>query len=253
VARPLSALRSGIILAGGRSSRIGEPKALLELAGRPLLRHVASAVAPFCDELIVVAAPEGAQSAELRSGLAREVRALARRCALRAPSGASPLRPRARLVHDQQAHLGPVSGLATGLAAARGALAFVAACDVPFLATDLVAALFARGDANPEADVVLPRWNGYLEPLVGVYRVATMAALYRRQLAEDDLRPTSRLATVRLEVFPESDVLRVDPGGRSFVNVNERADYMAARALVEGAIAPGSRPGRSRRGSTAGG
>ena len=247
-------LRTGVILAGGRSSRIGEPKALLELAGEPLLRHVARALAPSCDELIVVAAPADAQPAALQLALAREVRGLARRWQLlHGTERPARLRPRVRLVHDVDAHLGPVSGLASALAVARGARAFVAACDIPFLAPALVAGLFSRGEAEPSCDVVVPRWNGYLEPLLTVYRVSSMAAHYARQLADGELRPMARLAALRVDVVDEADVVKLDPAGRSFVNVNAREDYAAARALVEdAAIAPGSRPGRSRRGFPAG-
>src|SRR5262249_24768466 len=81
-----------------------------------------------------------------------------------------------------------------------------------------------------------------------------------------------RLAETRLVVFAEDEVRRIDRDGRSFVNVNERADYASARALVENSsavpgsgeaaltapgsgegapTAPGSRPARSPRGSSA--
>jgi molybdopterin-guanine dinucleotide biosynthesis protein A len=255
VPRAQPPLRSGVILAGGRSSRIGAPKALLDLAGEPLLRHVARALVPACDELIVVAAPESAQAAELRDGLAQEVRLLARRWrTLHGTARPDRLRPRVRLLHDERPHLGPVSGLASALAAARGAIVFVAACDIPFVAPRLVAALLARAEAVPASDVVVPRWNGYLEPLLTVYRTATMAPHYARQLVEGELRPTARLGLVRVDVVDEDTLRALDPRGRSFVNLNAREDYAAARALVEAAAtAPGSRPARSRKGSSADG
>jgi molybdopterin-guanine dinucleotide biosynthesis protein A len=99
----------------------------------------------------------------------------------------------------------------------------------------------------------VPRWKGYLEPLLTVYRTSTMAAHYARQLAEGELRPTARLALVRVDVVDEGEIVQLDPAGRSFVNLNAREDYAAARALVEdAATAPGSPPARSRRGSSAG-
>lgn len=259
MARANRGLRSGIILAGGRSSRIGEPKALLELAGEPLLRHVARALAPACDELIIVTAPERALARRLRDGLALEVRWLARRWrTLHAGPRAAVLRPRVRLVHDGHAHLGPVSGLASGLAAARGELAFVSACDVPFLATNLVEGLFARAGAGGQRyDVAVARWKGYLEPLATVYRTSTTAPHYARQLAERELRPTARLDLLRVCVVEEAEIHGLDPGARSFVNLNVREDYAAARALLEPPAKPatgrGSRPARSPRGSSADG
>lgn len=248
------ALRSAVILAGGRSSRIGTPKALLDLAGEPMLRHVARALAPSCDELLVVAAPSSAQPAALREGLAREVRALARRWpALHGAARPDALRPRVRLVHDARPHLGPVSGLASALARARGAVAFVAACDVPFLAPALVAALLERAEATPHHDVVVPRWRGYLEPLLTVYRTAPMGAHFARQLADGELRPTARFAALAVDVVAEDELRALDPDGRSFTNVNAREDYAAALALAGAPTAPGPGPGRSRRGSSGAG
>lgn len=234
--------RSGIVLVGGRSSRIGAPKALLDLGGAPLVRHVLRAVLPSCDEIVLVAAPPDAQPPSLGAGLAHELQLLA-------DAGM-----RARLVHDVQPHLGPVSGLATGLAAAQGDVAWVTACDVPFLAPALVGALLARAEQDDVVDVVVPRWRGYLEPLLAVYRVASMRAHFARQLADDVLKPTARLDACRVTVVGEEEILRLDPQGRSFVNVNAPEDLAAARAHVarepSAITLRASRPARSRRGSS---
>jgi len=237
--------RSGIVLAGGRSSRLGSPKALLELDGAPLVRHVLNALAPSCDEVLLVAAPRDAQPEELDAGLANEALRLA-------SAGVA-----ARVVHDARAHLGPVSGLATGLAAARGEIAWVTACDVPLLAPALVEALLARAERERDADVVLPRWRGYLEPLLAVYRRAAMAAHFARQLDDGVLKPTARLDERRVSIVEEEEILLLDPDGRSFVNVNAPADLSAARARVASEplaiTSRASRPARSPRGSSADG
>lgn len=250
--------RTGIVLVGGRSSRIGVPKALLDLAGEPLLRHVVRALAPSCDEIVLVAAPRDAQPEELDSGLARERRRLAARWTeLHGVVHDGGARPRVRLVRDLQAHLGPVAGLARGLAAAHGALALVAACDLPFLAPRLVQALFAIAEADAALDVVVPRWRGYLEPLATVYRTSTAAPHFARQLADGVLKPTARLADLRVREVPESRLLSLDPTGRSFLNLNAREDYAEACALVEAnarrLTGRGSGPARRSRGSSAGG
>lgn len=237
--------RSGIVLVGGRSSRLGTPKALIELAGAPLVRHVLHAIAPSCDEIVLVAAPPDAQPEDLRAGLAREVERLAH-------DGAS-----VRVVHDAHAHLGPVSGLATGLAAAHGELAWVTACDVPLLAPALVAALLERAERARDADVVVPRWRGYLEPLLAVYRTRAMAAHFAQQLADQVLKPTARFDRRTVTIVEEEEVLRIDPEGRSFVNVNAPGDLATARALVarepSAITLRASRPARSRRGSSGAG
>lgn len=203
------------------------------------------AIVAACDEVVLVAAPADAQPAELRDGLAHEL-------GLLAEAGAS-----ACVVHDAQPHLGPVSGLATGLAAARGDVAWVTACDVPFLAPGFVDALLARAESDARLDVVVPRWRGYLEPLLAVYRPATMAAHFARQLADGVLKPTARLDACRTAVVEEEEILRLDPQGRSFVNVNAPEDLAAARARAArepyAITLRASRPARSRRGSSADG
>jgi molybdopterin-guanine dinucleotide biosynthesis protein A len=254
VSRSETGWRTGIVLVGGRSSRIGVPKALLDLAGEPLLHHVVRALAAACDEIVLVAAPLEAQPPELRTGLAREQRRIAARWSeLHGTARRVVLRPRVRMVRDAQAHLGPVAGLASGLGAARGALALAAACDLPFLAPRLVAALFALAEADPQLDVVVPRWRGYLEPLATVYRPRTTAPHFARQLAGGVLKPTARFDALRVRELADAELEALDPGGRSFLNLNAREDYEAARALAEAEVraltARGSGPGRRSRGS----
>jgi molybdenum cofactor guanylyltransferase len=257
VARTQPGPRSGVVLVGGRSSRLGSPKALLDLAGAPLLRHVLAAVAPSCDEIVLVAAPRASEPPELTTGLTREARRLARAWPDAPPRcGAAALTPRVRTVRDARPHLGPVSGLATGLAAARGAVAWVAACDVPFLAPTLIEGLVSLAETEG-ADVVMPRWRGFLEPLLAVYRPSTMAALFARQLAGDVLKPTAWLDRVRLRVVEDAELARLDPDGASFLNVNVAADVEIARARIAARAteinAPARRRGRSRRGSSSAG
>lgn len=262
MARAQPGPRSGVVLVGGRSSRLGTPKALLDLGGAPLLRHVLRAVAPACDEIVLVAAPRASEPPELTRGLANEARRSRRAWPARAmhaddiEDAATTLAPRVRTVRDARPHLGPVSGLATGLAAARGDVAWVAACDVPFLAPTLVEGLLAIAE-DERADVVVPRWRGYLEPLLAVYRPSTMAPHFARQLAADVLKPTAWLERVRTRVVDEDELARLDPAGASFVNVNEPADVASARARLAAAprslTAPAASRARSRRGSSADG
>lgn len=189
---------SAVILAGGKSSRMGQPKALLPFDGEPLIVHTVRALSRLCSDLVVVAAPE------------QELPSLP-----------------VTMVHDDVAYQGPVGGILYGLRAAQSELCFVTSCDAPFLNLELIAFLVAQmGDY----DVVVPYWQERLQPLHAVYR-RSVAPLLQEQLERGELRPIFLYKKVRTrEVSPE-EIRRVDPEGLSFRNLNSPDEYQAALAL----------------------
>lgn len=140
----------GVVLAGGRSRRMGTDKAALRRDGVPLLTHVLDALAGAVDGALVVV------------GAADTPRDL--------PAGADdrPWRERTTVVRDPVADRGPLQGLATGLAAVSGAAtAFVAAVDLPHLHADLVRAVLAHR-VDP-VEVALPVLDGHRQHLLAAY------------------------------------------------------------------------------------
>jgi len=220
------------VLLGGASSRMGRMKALLDFAGEPLLVRVARRLARVVDELILVASPPETLSADTLATLAGVVTVLESEQASRAGGGAS-ARPGllVRLVHDRLAFHGPVSGLATGLCAARGELAVAVACDAPFLVPELIEHLFLLG-TETGADVVVPERAGLLEPLCAVYRTETMSSELAAQLERGDLKPSARFDAVHTRTVDALEWRTFDPDGLSFVNLNRPADYDGALRRV---------------------
>ena len=106
---PTIADATAVVLTGGKSSRMGQPKALLPFAGEPLIAHVVRGLKKMFAEAVVVAAPE------------QEL----------------PKLP-ALLVRDQVAYQGPVSGIYHGLKASTNEVCFVTSCDAPFLNLRLI-------------------------------------------------------------------------------------------------------------------
>jgi molybdenum cofactor guanylyltransferase len=228
---------AGIVLAGGRSSRMGTPKAGLEWHGSTLLRRTVGIMSRVSDGPVVV---------------------------VRAPGQMLPeLPPQVEIVDDPCEGLGPVQGLAAGLAAAAGraGVAFVCSTDLPFLHPAFARrVLRAVGDG---ADVGLPVARGYPQPLAAAYRTG-LAPVAERLVQEGRLRPAflfEQCAVTRLdEAALRSDpvLAALDPELDSVVNVNEPGEYQAARARPApevtvqrfGALADGHRGPRPARAAT---
>ncbi|MGH7855635.1 MAG: NTP transferase domain-containing protein [Candidatus Binatia bacterium] len=186
---------SAVILAGGKSSRMGRPKALLEFDGEPLIAHLVRGLRDLFDEIVIVAAP-GQELPPLAATLAR----------------------------DEVAYQGPVGGICYGIRAASGESCFVTSCDVAFLNAPLISHLVAQISNH---DVVVPYWEERFQPLHAVYRRSVLPLL-EGQLERGELRPVYLFDKVRTLKIGADEIRRLDPEGLSFLNMNTPADYEAA-------------------------
>jgi molybdopterin-guanine dinucleotide biosynthesis protein A len=202
---------AGVVLAGGRSSRMGQSKAALEWHGSTLLRRTVGILARAAGGPVVVVRAPGQELPELPDGTL--------------------------VADDPREGKGPVQGIAAGLAALRGQadVAFISSTDLPFLHPAFVRrALRALTEADG-AQVLLPVARGYQQPLAAAYRVS-LAEAAERLVTEDRLRPAflfAECAVTRLDdaaLLADPVLAALDPGLDSVVNVNEPADYQAARA-----------------------
>jgi molybdopterin-guanine dinucleotide biosynthesis protein A len=198
---------AGIVLAGGRSSRMGTPKAALEWHGSTLLRHVVGLVARGVDGSVVV---------------------------VRAPGQALPSLPAdVEVVDDAREGRGPLQGLAAGLAAVDADAAYVSSTDAPLLNPAFVRRVLRALDDG--VDVVLPRAHGYPQPLAAAYRTALLGRI-DRLLAADRVRLGELFddCTVRRldesELLADRELAAADSALDSLLNLNDPADYEAARA-----------------------
>ena len=189
---------TAVVLTGGKSSRMGRPKALLTFDGEPLIVHIVRHLKRVFAETVVVAAPE------------QEL----------------PLLPVA-LVRDQVAYQGPVSGIYRGLKAATKEVCFVTSCDAPFLDIALISHLLSE---FADCDVVVPFWQERFQPLHAVYR-RSVAPLLHEQLERGELRPIFLYDKVRTRKVHEDEIRTLDPEGMSFLNMNSPADYDSALQL----------------------
>ena len=201
---------AAIVLAGGKSSRMGSPKALLEWHGSTLLRRVTGIVARSVDGPVVVVSAPGQSLPALEGAV--------------------------EVVADEQEGRGPLQGLAAGLAAIgdRAPIAYVSSTDVPLLHPAFIRRVL--GALDDGADVALPDVGGYRQPLSAGYRVAVRSTV-EELIAADRMRPAFLFERARVchlgegELLADATLARLDPELSSVSNLNEPADYERAVAL----------------------
>ena len=188
-------MAAAAVLAGGASRRMGHDKATLAVGGVELASLALAAAARVAHPVVLVA-PEGHP---------------ARRVA--APAVADP-------------GLGPLAALAAALDALEAEHVLVLAADHPGLRVELLARLVALAG---EAEAVACRRGPRLEPLVAVYERAPALAAARARLAgpAGGRSLTGLLADLGTLVVEEPEWRRLDPDGRSFVDLDDPADLAA--------------------------
>lgn len=192
---------SGVLVAGGKSRRMGADKRFLELGGQTLLERVLCVLQSLFGEVLVVVAEPLPQL----SGQGY------------------------RIVTDLIPNRATVGGLYTGLSLASHSRIFAVACDMPFLSPSVIRRLTELGG---QSDVVMPKLATGLQPMHALYSKACLPQLegmvQTRHLKVQDLVETPGL-TVRL--VPEKEFRDVDPQLLSFLNINTPADWEFARKL----------------------
>jgi molybdopterin-guanine dinucleotide biosynthesis protein A len=137
----------------------------------------------------------------------------------------------ARLVFDPEPYAGVLPALAAGLAQATHEVCLAVACDMPFVSTSVFERLLQLQDETG-ADVVIPRTEGYLEPMHAVYCAGPVKAAIEKALSRGEQRMISYFGDVRVREVDEAEWRTLDPDGLAFFNVNTPEDLARAVELV---------------------
>lgn len=195
----MKSAETGVILAGGRSTRFnGTNKAFLKVGGRKIFDVLYDRMESLFSRLIVVTN--------------------------------SPLQYLpwdCEIVTDIYPNSGSLTGLHAGLFYAPSEYAFVTACDTPFLKTGLIRLLLDQIESG--VDIVIPETFAGLEPLCAVYTRRCLKAI-EQQLEGGNMKIRSFFSAMRVKKVPEVQLRRQDPELTSFFNINTPAQMAAATA-----------------------
>ncbi len=179
------------IQAGGKSSRMGEDKSFVKLNGRPLIEIVIDAVQGLGQETILITNKPAAY----------------RHLSL-------------PLFADLYPEHGPLGGIYTAVFHASYSHTLIVACDMPWLQRPLLAHLITLRE---KADVVVPRWDKFPEPLHAVYSKTCLPPI-KQNLEVGKLKITGFFNQVTVQFVEREELERFDGNGRSFTNINTPQD-----------------------------
>jgi molybdenum cofactor guanylyltransferase len=182
---------TGIILAGGKSSRMRSDKGLIEFKGKRLIEYSIELLGKYCDELII----SSNNPAFSQFGIT--------------------------LAGDEVADKGPLSGISSAMKKSSGEWNIVLGCDMPFVNATLIDLLIGSCD---HTNGVVPVHDGYFEPLAAIYH-RTMADTFSLSLIQGELSLYHILQTSDLTLLPAGDLLTRFP--LLFSNINTPEDLLS--------------------------
>ena len=194
---------AGVVLCGGRSSRMGTSKALLEFGSETMLQRVVRLLGTAVSPIVVVAAP-----GQILPALAASV----------------------TVARDEQEGRGPLEGLRAGLKALPASVdvAYITSCDVPLLVPAFVQRMIELANGY---DIAITENDGFAHPLSAIYRRAALPHAVEL-LSADQRRVSNLFQRLRTRRVPASDMRSVDPELETLRNLNTREDYVAALAAA---------------------
>jgi molybdopterin-guanine dinucleotide biosynthesis protein A len=192
---------AGIVLAGGKSTRMGVPKATLPFGPETMLQRVVRLLERVVSPIVVVAARDQ-ELPELPSSVI--------------------------VTRDERDARGPLEGLRAGLTALPETVdaAYVTSCDVPLLVPAFVQHII---ELLGDHDIAVMEIDGFTHPLSAVYRRTTLPHI-ESLLAQDRLRPAFLFDAVRTRRVKPQEMMVADPQLHTLRNLNTREDYQAALA-----------------------
>jgi len=184
---------TGIILSGGKNQRMGENKAFLKIEGIPIIERICDLFSHLFQETIIVTnEPDSYVQFD------------------------------AKIHADLLPNAGALGGLYTGLHYSSYPYSFAAACDMPYLKSPLITYLVGKKDGY---DITIPRTGDGFQSLHAIYSKVCIGPM-ERLLKEKRAKILDLFPWVRVNVIGENEILPLDPGLESFINLNTPEDLV---------------------------
>jgi len=196
---------TGIILAGGKSSRIGANKSQMKIGEGHLIDRVLNTLSQFTSSILIVTTGD-------QAGFSISAT------------------PGARWVKDIYPGKGPLGGIYTGLMHAETSYSLVVGCDMPFLNIGLIK--YMIGGASGFA-AVAPKIGWMIQPLHAIYSKSCLPSI-EVLIHEDQLQIIKLFNLVNTRYVTEKEIDQFDPDHLSFLNINTEGDLLKAEVLIEG-------------------
>jgi len=187
---------TGIILAGGKSTRMKTDKAFLKLGPKTMIGELVSRLEKKFSKLVIIANDKEKYA-----------------------------RFDMQVMEDIIPDKGPLGGIYTGLVKSDSFYNFIFSCDAPFVNPDLIDYMISKAK---DFDIVVPKWRGRFEPLHAIYSKNCILAI-ERQLEKNELKVTSFYPEVIAKMVEQEELERFDLGQTPFMNINTPEDYATIR------------------------
>jgi molybdopterin-guanine dinucleotide biosynthesis protein A len=198
---------TGVLLAGGKSRRMGEDKRFILVGQRTLFERTYAVLCELFEQVCVIIAQDS-------------------------PS----LQAKVPVVRDLIPDCGSLGGLYTGLRWAKTQHIFLAACDMPFLNPDVIRYMVRLKD---QADIVVSQWATRLQPTHAVYSQNCLPVLEEMMnLHNKKIHSMMDHPTLRVRLIAEREIMQIDPNGRSMFNINTPSDLEQARSMHDAGTGP---------------
>ncbi|RLA88687.1 MAG: molybdenum cofactor guanylyltransferase [Deltaproteobacteria bacterium] len=191
---------TGVILAGGKSKRIGINKAFIEIAGKPLISIIIDLFSKIFKEVII-----SSNQPELYTNFNLPV------------------------VPDLIPNSGSIGGIYTGLTRSSFDYTFFSACDMPFLNEKLIRFMLSKRNGF---DVIIPKTEKGFEPTHAIYSKNCIKPIKKR-LDQNILKIIDFLSEVKVKTISIKEIKKFDPTLSSFFNINTIKDLKIALKRLE--------------------
>ncbi|MBT3207716.1 MAG: molybdenum cofactor guanylyltransferase [Bacteroidetes bacterium] len=184
---------TGIILAGGNSSRMGENKALINFNGKRIIDHVYGTISSFCEEIIISTNSHDFDFLQ------------------------------ARIVADEIKNIGPIAGIYSALKKSSNKLNIIVSCDMPYISADLLKYLITSSE---NYEIAIPKHDGINEPITGKFLKHTYK-FFENAINDGIHSPPKVICNSKLKevsITPDLDFY----SEKLFVNINDKKDLSKA-------------------------